>query len=78
MNEFEAWCKFEQTGKVEDYLNYCNAVAVHLSLIHIYIMIRVAIHKMQVKFTGTDLSIKCLNSENIIIQGTIRMVEYLD
>ncbi len=42
------------------------------------IMIRVAIHKMQVKFTGTDLSIKCLNSENIIIQGTIRMVEYLD
>ena len=29
MNEFEAWCKFEQTGKVEDYLNYCNAVAVH-------------------------------------------------
>lgn len=40
-------------------------------------VIRIAIHKMQVKFSGTDLTIKSLNSESVIIQGVIGGIEFV-
>ncbi|MGI5895739.1 MAG: YabP/YqfC family sporulation protein [Oscillospiraceae bacterium] len=40
-------------------------------------IIRIAIHKMEVKFSGIDLSIKSLNSESIIIEGQISGIEFL-
>lgn len=40
-------------------------------------VIKIAIHKMQVRFSGMDLSIKSLNSESIIIQGQISGIEFL-
>ena len=40
-------------------------------------IIRIAIHKMEVKFSGMDLSIKSLNSESVIIEGQISGIEFL-
>lgn len=40
-------------------------------------VIRISIHKMQVRFTGMDLTIKSLNSESVIIQGEISGIEFI-
>lgn len=40
-------------------------------------VIKIAIHKMQVKFIGIDLTIKSLNSESVIIQGAIGGIEFI-
>ncbi len=40
-------------------------------------IIKIAIHKMQVKFVGMELTIKSLNSESVIIQGKIGGIEFI-
>ena len=40
-------------------------------------VIRIAIQKMQVRFAGTNLTIKSLNSESVIIQGVIDKIEFI-
>lgn len=39
-------------------------------------IIRLSINKLEVKFYGNDLSIRNLNSENIVINGNIHNIEF--
>lgn len=39
--------------------------------------IRLNLGKSSVKFTGVDLCLKCMNAENVIIEGYITSVEFL-
>ena len=40
-------------------------------------IIRISGHKMEIKFTGEGLTLKCLTTENIMITGKIWSVEFI-
>lgn len=39
--------------------------------------IRLNLGKLSVKFSGIDLCLKCMNTENVIVEGNITSIEFI-
>ena len=64
--------QIELLGNSEAVVEGCKGILEYDDTIIIF-----AIHKMQVKFVGMELTIKSLNSESVIIQGKIGGIEFI-
>lgn len=40
-------------------------------------IIRIGTDKLEIKFRGDGLTLRCLNSDNIVVEGTILMIEFI-
>lgn len=40
-------------------------------------LIRIATKKYEIRFTGENLTLQCLNNENIVVKGKIHSVEFI-
>ena len=72
-NMFESYSQIVLSGTREAVLDGCQGVIEYEDD-----FIKLKIGKQMVKFTGQNLQIKCMTGENVIIDGRILSVEFME
>ena len=72
-NMFESYSQIVLSGNREAVLYGCQGVIEYEDD-----FIKLKIGKQMVKFTGQNLQIKCMTGENVIIDGRILSVEFME
>ena len=70
---FESYSQIVLSGNREAVLDGCQGVIEYEDD-----FIKLKIGKQMVKFTGQNLQIKCMTGENVIIDGRILSVEFME
>ena len=70
-NAFTALPQIELSGNREAVIEGCQGILEYDENI-----VRLNLGKMIVRFTGLDLTIKCMNGESSIVSGTITAIEF--
>ena len=72
-NMFDSYSQIVLSGSREAVLDGCQGVVEYEDD-----FIKLKLGRQMVKFTGKDLQIKCMTGENVIIDGRILSVEFLE
>ncbi len=72
-NMFESYSQIVLSGNREAILDGCQGVIEYEDD-----FIKLKIGKQMVKFTGQNLQIKCMTGENVIIDGVILSMEFVE